>query len=65
MTQNTLKWSCDERDRSHCRNPHGCHCREITDLMHSRDYYRREMENWKKIRRTADAIAARPTGDQK
>ena len=26
-------WSCDERDRKNCRNGHGCHCREITDLM--------------------------------
>jgi hypothetical protein len=25
-------WSCDERNRSACRNPHGCHCREITAL---------------------------------
>jgi len=26
-------WSCDERDRTVCRNPHGCHCREITALL--------------------------------
>jgi hypothetical protein len=27
-------WSCDQRVRSgaSCRDPHGCHCREITDL---------------------------------
>lgn len=25
-------WSCDERNRAACRNPHGCHCREITAL---------------------------------
>jgi hypothetical protein len=28
-----LEWSCDEKDRDHCRNAHGCHCREISDLM--------------------------------
>jgi hypothetical protein len=28
-----LDWSCDEKDRESCRNPHGCHCREITDLL--------------------------------
>lgn len=28
-----LQWSCDEKDRNNCRNAHGCHCREITDLM--------------------------------
>lgn len=26
-------WSCDERNRSECRNPRGCHCREITALQ--------------------------------
>jgi hypothetical protein len=29
-----LRWSCDERNRAKCRNSHGCHCREITDLLH-------------------------------
>jgi len=29
----TLQWSCDEKDRTNCRNAHGCHCREITDLV--------------------------------
>ncbi|SRR6266851_5522434 len=30
-----LAWSCDDQKRaSGCRNPHGCHCREITDLQH-------------------------------
>lgn len=29
-------WSCDERDRSACRNPKGCHCREITALRKRR-----------------------------
>lgn len=28
-----LAWSCDERDRKNCRNAHGCHCREITNLL--------------------------------
>lgn len=28
-----LAWSCDEKDRNACRNSHGCHCREITDLQ--------------------------------
>jgi uncharacterized lipoprotein YddW (UPF0748 family) len=23
-------WSCDERNRTACRNGHGCHCREVT-----------------------------------
>ena len=30
-------WSCDERNRQACRNPHGCHCREITALKHSNE----------------------------
>lgn len=29
-------WTCDEKDRSGCRNPKGCHCREITALRHRR-----------------------------
>lgn len=32
-----LAWSCDERDRKNCRNAHGCHCREITELLRKRD----------------------------
>ncbi len=28
-----LAWSCDEKDRKNCRNAHGCHCREITELL--------------------------------
>jgi hypothetical protein len=32
-----LEWSCDERDRKHCRNTHGCHCSEITHLIAARD----------------------------
>jgi hypothetical protein len=31
-----LRWSCDERDRTNCRNAHGCHCREITSLLAAR-----------------------------
>ncbi len=34
---NKLKWSCDQKDRKNCRDPHGCHCREITDLLHQVD----------------------------
>lgn len=27
-------WSCDDRGpRGECRNPHGCHCDEISDLV--------------------------------
>lgn len=37
MTSKTLAWSCDERDRKNCRNPHGCHCSEITHLIAARD----------------------------
>lgn len=29
-------WSCDERDRAQCRNAHGCHCREITELLYAK-----------------------------
>jgi len=25
-------WSCDEKSKRECRNPHGCHCREIFAL---------------------------------
>ena len=32
-----LAWSCDEKDRDNCRNAHGCHCREITDLVWARE----------------------------
>jgi hypothetical protein len=32
MTIDVSGWSCDERNRKACRNPHGCHCREITAL---------------------------------
>ena len=32
-----LEWSCDEKDRANCRNAHGCHCREITELLRLRD----------------------------
>jgi hypothetical protein len=34
-------WSCDQRNRKACRDPHGCHCREITALrqmIDNRDY---------------------------
>ena len=34
-----LAWSCEERDRMHCRNPHSCHCREIDALIHTRDRF--------------------------
>jgi hypothetical protein len=33
-------WSCDERDRSACRNGHGCHCREITALRDTLEYWK-------------------------
>lgn len=33
MKKTELKWSCEQKDRENCRDPHGCHCREITDLM--------------------------------
>jgi len=36
-TPEDLMWSCDERDRSECRNSHGCHCREITALVRARE----------------------------
>lgn len=35
-------WSCDERNRAECRNPHGCHCREITALRNTVEYWRAE-----------------------
>lgn len=31
------KWSCEERSRKNCRNPFGCHCREITSLVSARE----------------------------
>lgn len=37
MPKTALEWSCDERDRKHCRNGHGCHCREITILIRERE----------------------------
>ena len=38
------RWSCDERNRSGCRNPHGCHCREITSLIVERDALGADLE---------------------
>lgn len=32
-------WSCDDQSqqkRLGCRNPHGCHCREITSLVNAK-----------------------------
>lgn len=37
MAKQKLKWSCDEKDRNACRNAHGCHCREITELLRRRE----------------------------
>jgi len=36
-------WTCKERDRTACRNPDGCHCREITALRNTVDYLRGEL----------------------
>lgn len=33
LQEQTSAWSCHERNRAECRNPDGCHCREITSLL--------------------------------
>lgn len=40
MTEKFI-WSCEDSERVEagepCRNPYGCHCREITELVRERD----------------------------
>ncbi|UZE47933.1 hypothetical protein ONR75_24155 [Rhodopseudomonas sp. P2A-2r] len=35
-------WTCEDTNKvnGHCRNPHGCHCREITALCMARDTFK-------------------------
>lgn len=32
-TEVAAPWSCDEKNGKSCRNPHGCHCREIRIIL--------------------------------
>jgi hypothetical protein len=38
-------WSCKQRDRTACRDPDGCHCREITALRNTVNYLRDEAKS--------------------
>lgn len=70
------KWSCDERGED-CRNPHGCHCREISTLSQEVERLTRERDAalstaemastsggfWAKRAEAAEAEAARLTAE--
>lgn len=58
--QSATEWSCDEK-LGKCRNPHGCHCREISDLQseltRAREREKDVIERCAKVAEAFDAAA--------
>ncbi len=50
MSDPNSRWSCDEADRDNCRNPRGCHCREIETLRFQVELLRTGANGVKKLR---------------
>jgi hypothetical protein len=46
-------WSCDEKDKQHCRNAHGCHCKEIATINAQNDKLKADRDVWYDAAQTA------------
>lgn len=57
MGNKPVAWSCEEKKNLGCRNPHGCHCREIADLQAQVARLTRERDQAEKDRHAVTRLA--------